>query len=440
MTWQDQLRQLDQELAAGKISADDYRRRRDELLAEAQREQDQAQPPAESGEGRPQGQQGPFPPPFKWEASTPETTQVMQPVQDQGEDGSADATQVVRDEGGPADTTQRVDPSAGPTQRVDPSSGPTQVVNPGAPQDPERTQVVRGPGTGPFPQQQFPQFPGQPGVQGGPQFSGQQQGYPGQQMPRQQGGWPQRGQEDVAPPWASSDFPPLDSGESWVKQGPEVFDDGGGRNVGKIVGVAAAVVLLLAVAFGAYWIWGRGSTGGAQAASSAPAPATTTTKPKDPTDIADLGGSKEDYSAIKTFADIQSRVPYLTSDEQQLYQSAGAGKAQFAVSRLKDGATVIVLTVQAGDKQSAQTAAQSLGQLQTTYGMQPVPNAPTGVVATQIAASGQNPAKLRAHYASQGVIIRVEVAGGGNGPGMDTLTKDFEDALGKQLRLSPANA
>jgi hypothetical protein len=430
VTWQDQLRELDQELAAGQISADEYRRRRDELLAKAQHEQDQAQrepAPAESGEGQPQGQQGPFPPPFKWEASTPDTTQVMQPVQNQGQgqDPSADTTQVVRGE---------------PSQRVEPTSGPTQVVNPGGQQDPERTQVVRGPGTGPFPQQQFPpqQFPGQPGFPGGPQFPGQQQGYPGQPMP-QQGGWPQQQQqEDVAPPWASSDFPPLDGGGNWVKQGPEVFDDGGGSKTGKIVGVAAAVVLLLGVAFGAYWVWGRGPSGGAQAASSAPAP-TTTSKPKEPTDIADVGGTKDDHSDIRTFADIQAKIPYLTADEQQLYTVAGASKVQLLVTHLKDGSSVVILTAQASDKQAAQTAAQSLGQLQVTYGMQQVSGMPDGVVTTQVAGNGQPP-KLRAHYASQGVIIRVEVtATNASGPGLDTVTKDFKDVLNKQLQLSPAN-
>src|SRR6187431_317168 len=35
MGWQDELNSLDQELSAGRIAADEYRRRRDELLATA---------------------------------------------------------------------------------------------------------------------------------------------------------------------------------------------------------------------------------------------------------------------------------------------------------------------------------------------------------------------------------------------------------------------
>jgi hypothetical protein len=466
VTWQDQLRQLDQELAAGQISADEYRRRRDDLLAQAQRDQDQAQQqeqgPSDSGEGQ---QQGPFPPPFRWEASTPDSTQVMRPVQDPGPDTSAETTQVVPGGDTGSEPTERVDPasepthvvnpSSQPTQRVDPASEPTHVVNPGAQRDPERTQVVPGPNSGPFPQQQYPgqqgypgqPFPGQQGYPGQPQYPGQQsypggQPYPGQQCyPGQQAGWPQQAQqEDAAPPWAGADLPPLDSSASWIKQGPEVFDEGSRSNTGKIIGAAAAVVLLLAVAFGAYWFWGRGQTGGSQAATNTAPSATSAAKPKEPTDIADVGGQKESHSDIRTFADVQAKIPYLTPDEQQVYQVAGAGKVQFLVSHLKDGAAVVILTVQAGNNQSAQTAVQNLAQLQTSYGMQPVPDAPAGVVAAEVGGNGQ-PAKFRGHYAYQGAVIRVEVtATGAGGPGVDVVGKDFQEVLSKQLTLSPANA
>lgn len=67
MSWQDDLGELDRALADGRIPADAYRRRRDEILA------------ASSG-----AQPGPFPPPFRW--TSPDTT-------------SADATQVVHTTG-----------------------------------------------------------------------------------------------------------------------------------------------------------------------------------------------------------------------------------------------------------------------------------------------------------------------------------------------------
>ncbi len=127
MSWQDDLRQLDSALAEGRISADDYRRRRDELLASAST----AQPP------------NPFGQPFRWDSQ-------------QGGTPGPDATQVVG---------QRPNPDA--TQVVS-NQGPTQ--NPAQNKDSERTQFVRPvapPQTGGQPQQ--PQGGWQSGPPGPPQ-------------------------------------------------------------------------------------------------------------------------------------------------------------------------------------------------------------------------------------------------------------------------------
>lgn len=112
MTWQDELQKLDNELASGRISADDYRRRRDEVLS------------GSAGGGPAQNpQSGPFAPPFKWEAQPPATSDRTQVVNVQGpqpqppfppqQNPSADATQVVpggQRGGGDAERTQFVAP------------------------------------------------------------------------------------------------------------------------------------------------------------------------------------------------------------------------------------------------------------------------------------------------------------------------------------------
>jgi hypothetical protein len=111
VTWQDELQKLDNELASGRISADDYRRRRDEVLS------------GSAGGGPAQNpQSGPFAPPFKWEAQPPSTsdrTQVVnvqgpppQPSPPQNQNPNPDATQVVAggQRGGDADRTQFVAP------------------------------------------------------------------------------------------------------------------------------------------------------------------------------------------------------------------------------------------------------------------------------------------------------------------------------------------
>ncbi|WP_090060547.1 hypothetical protein [Lentzea fradiae] len=113
MTWQDELQKLDNELASGRISADDYRRRRDEVLS------------GSAGGGPAQNpQSGPFAPPFKWEAQPPATSDRTQVVNVQGQqppqqqvppqqNPSADATQVVpggQRGGADAERTQFVTP------------------------------------------------------------------------------------------------------------------------------------------------------------------------------------------------------------------------------------------------------------------------------------------------------------------------------------------
>ncbi|MFI6100642.1 hypothetical protein ACIA8G_34260 [Lentzea sp. NPDC051213] len=131
MTWQDELQKLDNELASGRISADDYRRRRDEVLS------------GSAGGGPAQNpQSGPFAPPFKWEAQPPSTS---------------DRTQVVNVQGPPQPQQQNPNPDA------------TQVVSGQRPADADRTQFVAPvqPGPGGWGQQQQQQQAAPPPWVGG---------------------------------------------------------------------------------------------------------------------------------------------------------------------------------------------------------------------------------------------------------------------------------
>nr|WP_167109018.1 hypothetical protein [Amycolatopsis granulosa] len=176
------MRKLDEELASGRLSADDYRVRRDQVLSSA----------VSYGES---------------------TTQQPEP------DNSADSTQVIA----PVSPPQGV-PQPAPQ---DPSAEPTQAVSPnwqaGPPVDPERTQYVASPS----PPAGFPAAP--PG--GFPQ-SGPQPVQPAWHAP----------QSDVSPPWGGSDFPPINT----VAQGPESFDAKPGKGKIAWISVAAVVVLVAA--------------------------------------------------------------------------------------------------------------------------------------------------------------------------------------------------
>ncbi|GAA3619928.1 hypothetical protein GCM10022267_02600 [Lentzea roselyniae] len=220
MAWQDDLRELDNALAEGRISADDYRRRRDTILAGPAAPQ---QPAA--------GQQAPFAPPFRWQAEPP-TQQAAPP--------SADATQVVQ-------TNQP------PVNQPQPNPEATQVVTGGGQRNPdsERTQFV---------QPVAP--PNQGGWQSGPQ--NQQIGAP--------------------PPWTTGGdgFSMGDASPGWIAQGPEVFDDKPSSGAGKKILIVLVVMLLLGgIGTGVYFLVNRqGGGGGETQAQSTSQTPTTTSKPK----------------------------------------------------------------------------------------------------------------------------------------------------------------
>ncbi|MPZ81359.1 MAG: hypothetical protein GEV28_13535 [Actinophytocola sp.] len=125
MTWQDSLRQLDARLADGEIGAADYRKARDEILAEASSGNQSVG--GETPKGELWMSTNPAAPPAQPAQVDSETTQVVKT-----DDG---ATQVVTPDDG---ATQVVTPDDGATRTVTPDEA-TQVVTP----DDEATQVVK---------------------------------------------------------------------------------------------------------------------------------------------------------------------------------------------------------------------------------------------------------------------------------------------------------
>ncbi|MEV0677055.1 hypothetical protein AB0I60_11080 [Actinosynnema sp. NPDC050436] len=380
MSWQEELSELDRTLAEGRISADDYRRRRDELLASAS---SGAATPGQQG-------QGPFAPPFRWEATPPQQQQA-QP--------NPDATQVV-----------------GPGK---PNPDATQVVSGGArpPADAERTQYVRPvTPTGPPHQQQQPP-----------------QNWPPQQQQQQP---PQGGT-----PWGNGDsFSSFGDGSpSWIAQGPEVFEEDGGSGKGKIIGIVVAIVLLAGIAFGAYMIWGRGdssATGGGDPSTSASGPTTTTTPapPPDPMPIGKFSGKVTQNKSVTAFTAVPS-LKYLLDNEAAAYTTAGASKAKLAQFTQDGNVSGVILIVESTDAKAAGAAALALHEIQLSNGMTVFKDAPTTVLAGQIdAANGQN-ARVRGHYASNNLIVRVDAAA----PTLAAAQKGFTEVLEAQLKVLKAD-
>lgn len=394
MSWQDELRRLDEELATGRISADDYRARRDQIMSAA------VSPGGEPAPAAPQPN---------------ESTTIMQPVKPPQDSG-----------GGDADKTQIV-----PGQDVN-QSDRTQVVGGGwqaqAPEgdDASRTQVVPG-----VPPQS------QAGAQGvRPAPPPPQGGFP----PPNQPPWQQEQQynEELSPPWGGQEFLPLAAAGTpdWARQGPEVFENEKKSGPGKVIGIIAIVVVLLGVAAGAYFMFRPDNTtaGDDTEETRPPASETTSEAPPEPEGpIAELPGNSVDMSDVDTFEKVVA-LNYLTDQEIALYQTGGATEA--VIARSKDGENnVIVLITTMADAASAVTARDGLDTQQRDFGLiAREPAAPTGVLASINEAASRGPL-IRAHYASGNFVVRIEV----QGPDLESVNATFDELLEAQLERVPVD-
>lgn len=405
MAWQEEVRRLDEDLAAGRISADEHQRRRNELTAQPGTPEpgDQGGPgnPPDEGAGPPDSppepadttRNSPFPPAFRWDNTPSEATQVINPI------GNSDAerTQVVR--------------------TPEPPPGPSY-------DDAERTQVVQaGP---PAP----PRF--------GPPAQPDSGGFAGADDPwsQQDDQW---SQQESAPPWVQSD-PVQDPHPGWMLQGPESFE-AEPRESGtmRIVAVAAAVVVLLGVAVGAWFLFGRGDTTVAEpqpaTQQQAPPPPTTTEPPEDPLAPADVGGVKEIKPAT-TFQDVEV-AGFLTGAEKEAFRAADAGQSRLLITNFPEGKATI-LVARTASSASSVTATDQLSALQVDYGFAER-SGPPGTDSFELLGKVDKAPILRALYASRGLVVRIEMTG--NAPGADpaAVIAKFDQVLTRQLEKLPAD-
>lgn len=396
MSWQEELRALDEKLAAGQISADEYRVSRDQLLSIAASAGSAAVPPESSME------KTQFVPPI-----------TAPPADPQPPKHDADKTQIVS--GQSVERTQAINQGSERTQAV----APWQAVRPQG--DGESTQVVQG-------------LP--PHVQGGPHGPRQPpMGYP-QQPPAPWSGGPQY---DEAPPWAGSDFPPLvaTGNPDWVRQGPEVFETGSSKR-GKVALAVVAALVVLGLAGGAVWFFGFRDDGGnaTQPTTSTQQAPTTTSRPKDDLEIAPLPGDGGEKAEITSMADVLG-TEVLAEGEKKAYTDAGGDKARLVSSKLPDGSEALVLTVETGSPDAAATAREALVALQKEYTMKDYTGAsPAGVKVTEFAKSEAYPAVIRGHYTHKSTVVRVQVSG----DDLAKISKVFDELLATQLETLAADA
>ncbi len=389
MSWQDELRRLDEELATGRISADDYRARRDQIMSAA------VSPGGEPAPAAPQPN---------------ESTTIMQPVKPPQQDsGDADKTQIV-----PGQNVNQSD-------RTQVVGGGWQAQAPGG-DDAARTQVVPGvpPQSG-----SFRPAPPQPGPGGFP---------PPNQPPWQQ---EQQYNEELSPPWGGQEFLPLAAAGTpdWARQGPEVFENEKKSGTGKVIGIIAIVVVLLGVAAGAYFMFKPDNTagGGGPEETKTSEQKTSEAPPEPEGPIAELPGESVDMSDVDDFEKVVA-LNYLTEQEIAIYQAGTAGEATIARSKVGEN-NVIVLIVEVADAASAVTARDGLDTQQLDFGLVArEPAAPAGVLASVNEAASRGPL-IRAHYASGNFVVRIEV----QGPDLESVNSTFDELLEAQLERTPVD-
>ncbi|GAA2821286.1 hypothetical protein [Saccharopolyspora taberi] len=242
MTWQDELQHLDAELAAGRISAEEYRNRRDAALGRAKAEAESG--PSSGGFPAQQPESGPSSGGFP--AQQPETGPPSGGFPQQQESGPSSGGFPAQDSGG-------FPQQEAPQQQGSPfppafNWGTAAQQQPQQPGSNDATQVVQNP--------LLQQQPAQQSDNESTQVvnlnqTPPQQPWPGQQQ--QQAQWPQQqgwnNPEPPSTPWGDGDVPATEHGDtSWMRQGPEVFDSAGKSGKGKMIaGVSIGAVLLVGV-------------------------------------------------------------------------------------------------------------------------------------------------------------------------------------------------
>jgi hypothetical protein len=370
MSWQDELAQLDSALASGQISADEYRTRRDRVIAQA------------SGQGAPEQpqQQG------------AEPTHVFRPVTPpHGQQATGERTQV-----------------------VGPGGDRTQVVGRGG--DADSTQIVSN---------MPPQFP------------------PPQAPPPWETHQPQ--QPAVSPPpWANEELPPEFGQQSWPRQGPEVFEEKSGGGSGKIVGIIIAVVLVLALAGGAVWFFALrdkdnaqaddGNGGGGTTQEQTQQETTTTTPP--PPDLPEgpfieLPGEVVLNRTVPIQQAVSENHP--TPQEAALLQSVGVSDVGGLVTE-EDGLRRGIWAFKLGEGADPNAVLQAMDQLYQAAEFELL-RQDDGVLVRKQAArpENENQTVFRAHYITEGYLVRVEVYGTDSA----NVEAEFADILAQETDEYP---
>jgi hypothetical protein len=337
MTWQEELRKLDSALAEGELAANEYRKRRDEILAAAS----SAQPPSPVI-GPPTGPRPVITPPPAAEGDNAEVTQIV--TVDTAE---AEQTQII-------DATTAAGAVDETTKDINASPERTQVVTTDAPQAPPQ-------------QQQPPQQQPQPGAPQQPVWAAQ---LPDPHAPT--GSFPVP-QQQMAGPTVT----PMDAQDLFTSNKPP---RGGGR---KPLLIGLVVLVVVALAGGAVWYFGirddgtdnTASDGDKQQEQTTTPPTTKSEEqppaPVEPVDIAKIELPGQPVSTSGEM-DIQRAGELNVIAPAEATLLAGAGADQLVYNGTSDGAFHYLLySYQSKDAKAAAELTSGIIDVQKQLGFKP---------------------------------------------------------------------
>ncbi|MEU6641409.1 flagellar basal body protein FliL [Saccharomonospora sp. NPDC046836] len=400
MTWQEELRKLDESLASGSLSADEYRTRRDQILSSAVTSPDPQQ--------QPQSQ------------ASADSTQVIEPLSP-----SSAPQQPAAGQAGPAD---------------DPGAERTQVVSNWQAQPPHPQAQASPPAGFPQPQQLPPASP--PG------------GFAGPQQPQPPYGQPWNApQSDTSPPWGGADLPPVapPSPADWgMSQGPESFDDAPAesRSGRKVLFSILGVVLVAGIGFAVWALFinnGGGSTQADQppATSQSAPPPQPTTQPLPEPPAAKAAPEDNDAAIIDPpGTERNGGGPF---DLDQLRQNqmlpepviealADANMTEGLLKTTRDGENTIgVYAIEVEDENAAIAVADEYAVTQQEGGIPAVRDHAMQGVRVLGAGSPTSDSVYRAVYVLYTRVIIIDITG----PSQDAIESQFAELLDEQVNLAP---
>jgi hypothetical protein len=389
MTWQEELRQLDSALAGGELSANEYRKRRDEILAAAS----SAQPPS----------------PVIGPPAGPRPAGEPDEANGEGETDNAEVTQIVNVDSGEADQTQIID-AATVGGAVNGAASENKAGNGSGNGDVERTQVV----TAEAPSVQQPQQAPPP-----PPQSPQQPVW-ATQLPDPNaatGVFPARQQ-----PMAGPAVTPMDAQDLFTSNKPPR----GGRKPW-LIGVVVLVVL--ALAGGAVWFFGfrddsQPTAGGDPeqntTAGQEPAP-----EPVDITKI-ELPGEPA-ANAGEMDISRASELKVIAPAEATLLAGAGADAVVYSGAAEGDY-RFLLYSFESADAKAAEELTGKIVDVQKQLGFQDteVQDVPGAVNVSQV--SNDQASALRGVYTYGDTTIQLNVLQIGKG-NVDELRVQFQRAM-----------